>query len=809
MNTRPKFFWWLLLTIALVALTLFTGCRAFQPEAVIVNRPPETFLIGAPLEGGGGYYHYHMFWYGSDEDGNVVKFAWALTDTSVQDEDTIDDEEDARFNPALDITHLEIANWTTRTDSIFDFQINQGTSPSADMTFHMVAMDDFGDFDRTPARLHFFSNTLGSPLINFFRIEETPNGDIHVDFEPGESDTVGYGKPYRLGWVGSSPNVLGYDLTALAKVDTVFPFDDGLYGYKWLLGGELGGNCVSTFEDCWSPRLFNEATGDSFSYFAEINGLRFKNDGSSVNNPFGKELPSGPVNVRVNSLDIAGVEVTDYLRNFTFVVNHDPETRILNGEADPYDHPVIDGSNPSDDQVYPYYTLLNDTNIPKTRYEFAMTSEIPVPHIPDRSYVVFKALARDNPDDRTLDDNQNFKIGFTGIVNATMETYTSGSFTFSSGAGDINYDPGWDKSDEGWYADTLGFLVGPNTEFSFLMQSVDEHERRDGTPAGFNFKAGYPPCIQCVELLADRGSNSAVDPNVDCYDSSVVMPECYDGVVEYFVPQIGSIGPEPGMTQLGLAGTGAISINKVTHALRVGLLAEEPENFYIFPSNIYSMTVYLHGKDDPREAYLDALNRARGWRYQIDYDCDPGNAIKDGGGADDLSIHSVTWGRLSGSDDFPEISSTDGLWKLQVDFHVPQAIITFGLTNAILVFNNQAGLDDLDLAAEIIDVAMSQISGGTVKAVVLDQTQCSFFPERPAVYHLFGDIRPPGALVGNQTFRDCDTHNWPINASVDLTRGAMDSSVFNDEGELVPLTQSFKLYFRDTALGLIQCSDSQ
>ena len=38
------------------------------------------------------------------------------------DEETLDDEEDSRFNPFQNITTLDIGHWTTKTDSIFDFR---------------------------------------------------------------------------------------------------------------------------------------------------------------------------------------------------------------------------------------------------------------------------------------------------------------------------------------------------------------------------------------------------------------------------------------------------------------------------------------------------------------------------------------------------------------------------------------------------------------------------------------------------------------------------------------------------------------
>ena len=773
-----------MLTIALVAISLFTGCRAFQPEAVVVNRAPETFLIGAPLEGGGGYYHYHMFWYGSDEDGVVEKFVWAVTDTSVQNEDTADDEEDARFNPALDITHLEFANWTTKTDSIFDFQINQGTAPSADMTFHMVAMDDFGDFDRTPARLYFFSNTLGSPVINFFRINETDTIPLAV----GEPDTVGFRKPYHLYWEGMSPNVLGYDTEALAAVDTVFPFDDGLYGYKWQLAGELGGFCVPAFEDCWHPRLFNESTNDSFSYFAEINSLLFRNNGNSSSDPFSMELESGEVNVRINSLDVAGVEVANHLRDFNFVVNHDPETIILVGR----DTFHTSGANP-DTSTYPYYTLLNDPE--RNHYPFQEGARIP-----DRSYVVFKALARDNINDSVVDPD--FQIGMTGVINGLRENYTGGPFSFSSGASDINYEPEWDQEEEGgWYADTLGFMVGPSTEFTFTMQAVDEHGRRDGSPAHFSFEVGFPPCVQCIELQPDLGSVSAYPMDLDCHDPEIAGHPCFGGDYDFYIPK--SYLPEqPGRTYLDpqIALSTYLVISKSTMTPVFQLEEADPDLNFIFPCTAFSMTVKLHGIDDPREAWSDQLNRARAWKYQVDYECDPANKILDGGGSDDIGT--PTWGYEYGTPGI-SVSEIDGLWDLNVNFFLPDRLLLQGIVGFWnYIFYVEAG-NDAALTDELVAICLRQMSAGSVRAIALDQADCDLQPVRPAKYHVFDTVRPPESMMGSETWRDCSP-NYPTAVSLSLRHGTMDSAKYDENGVLITSEQFFNIYFEDES-GDVQC----
>ncbi len=49
--------------------------------------------------------------------------------------------------------------------------------------------------------------------------------------------------------------------------------------------------------------------------------------------------------------------------------------------------------------------------------------------IPDRTYVVFKALARDDIRDGKLDNS--YKIGFTGFMQGKRQNFTGGTFSFS------------------------------------------------------------------------------------------------------------------------------------------------------------------------------------------------------------------------------------------------------------------------------------------------------------------------------------------------------------------------------------------
>ena len=740
---------------AVAALSALAGCRAFQPEAVQVNKAPETYIIGAPPEDAGGYYRFHVYWYGRDEDGRVDRFVWALTDTSIQDPLTTDDEEDQRFNPALDASTLAIAHWTTRTDSIFNFTIGQGTNTSTDKTLHMVAIDDFGAYDRTPARLHFFTNTLGSPDLRFFRITGTDT----VAVATGQVDTVGFGRRYQVMWRGQSPNVRGYSAEALARVDTVAPIGDGLFGYKWKLNGALGGNCQPSLEDCWHPRRFNEGTNDSFSFFAPATTLVFDNDTPGASSPFRTLLPSGTVSLEVNSLDIAGVEVANYLRPFSFIVNYDPQTLILNGEQD--------WAHPADPETYPYYIRLNDPT--RTHHPFQAGDRIP-----DRTYVVVKALARDDARDLPLD--ANFKIGFTGFLQGIRQNFTGGVFPFTSDASVLNTQPAWDAGVDGWYGDTLGFLTGPNSQFKINMQSVDEHQRRDGSPASLSFDVGYEPCLQCVEILAKPTSTaSAFGPNTPCVEEAgqayLDTHPCLSGVTQLRV----SLGGPTAQDLEPVPGTSYILVHRdtgfVTNLFSTPARADSVANFILSASR-FRMGVLFHGQDHPDEAWSQAVRRLGGIQYEVAYGCDPFNEIKDGGGNDDIVV--PTWGQPATGTGLV-VDPATGLWKVEVDVLVPSQLLALGsatyrqFLNATIPGITPASID------MIIFAVTRQFGDGWVEAVVLDQTADLVEPIRPSKFNFFRNVRPGITIGPNESWRDRGLSSPTIKDQLPLSQGAMAS----------------------------------
>ena len=57
------------------------------------------------------------------------------------------------------------------------------------------------------------------------------------------------------------------------------------------------------------------------------------------------------------------------------------------------------------------------------------------------------------------------------------------------------------------------------------------------------------------------------------------------------------------------------------------------------------MEILLHGLDNEKERWDEKERRMMGWAYQVDYECDPFNQIRDGGGNDDIKV--PTWGKAS------------------------------------------------------------------------------------------------------------------------------------------------------------------
>lgn len=157
------------------------------------NRPPQTFLVGAPIdttvdEAQNYSYRIHLHWRGEDSDGYVVGFEYSWDDSSIT-----------------------AFRFTTKTDSIFELTVNDSsliggggtTNPGNSMahTFYVRAVDNLGKSD--PSLSMFNSRTFRagteSPIVTFV-------GAIPNLTDLAEIDTLCDRTPFSICWQGRDPD---------------------------------------------------------------------------------------------------------------------------------------------------------------------------------------------------------------------------------------------------------------------------------------------------------------------------------------------------------------------------------------------------------------------------------------------------------------------------------------------------------------------------------------------------------------------------------------------------------------------------
>ena len=158
------------LGIALV-LSSAAGCRQ-SLVPTLANQPPETWIVAAPQDTittrddngvpirpqpGRIPVRFHMYWAGSDVDGTVTGFFWAVVETLPLPPDGVGPV------PPLPGPKARDYRFTTRTDSIFVFSASEDAS-ERQHAFYIYAVDDKGRPDPTPARFVFSSYDRFPPL---------------------------------------------------------------------------------------------------------------------------------------------------------------------------------------------------------------------------------------------------------------------------------------------------------------------------------------------------------------------------------------------------------------------------------------------------------------------------------------------------------------------------------------------------------------------------------------------------------------------------------------------------------------------
>ncbi len=251
--------------LALSVLTLFIGVGCRKPLAPNVDRnvAPETWITQAPQDtitekdsngfpvvtppGGAGTIpvRFHLYWAGSDRDGTVAGFYYAVVET-------IPVPPPGLFLPALPGPKPHDYHFTTRTDTTFIFDVSEFRA-DRQHAFFIYAVDDKGKPDPTPARFIFNALDRFPPDPYIFELKAL--GRIYRELGNGtlvSKDTTVF--------VHDS---LTFDNQAKAPQDTV-PSVSGLT-IKWRGEPTIAGTYVTGYRYKLDEQNFIEAPAESTS----------------------------------------------------------------------------------------------------------------------------------------------------------------------------------------------------------------------------------------------------------------------------------------------------------------------------------------------------------------------------------------------------------------------------------------------------------------------------------------------------------------------------------------------------------------
>jgi hypothetical protein len=288
----------------------FWSCRETPPSSFDSNIPPETAITGAPAESSQSYYRIHLKWYGSDKDGSIDHYEYAVTDT-----DKTPGETTPGFSGYAS---------TTRTDSVFVFTAN--LPQILGHRFYVRAVDNEGKADPTPAVAYFLAEDFNTPRITFLqgigswydRDGHLRTTAIHSTNRFAPTDTIGVGGSVTVSWTG-------FDVD---PGDSVVGFEYRLATSPLYTGGTLA-DTVGTVSFARPP-------------------------GSTIASNF-----TGAQAFLVRGIDVAKAKTNpDAVRSF--VVNFDPVAWIVDpNQTDPPAHKKVFTDIPSG-VVWPTGTWLAD-----------------------------------------------------------------------------------------------------------------------------------------------------------------------------------------------------------------------------------------------------------------------------------------------------------------------------------------------------------------------------------------------------------------------------------------------------------------
>ena len=161
--------------IFLLATYVGIGCRSPLSPNIDRNQAPETWITAAPFDTitvkddrgkvlplpglvpGTIPVRFHVYWAGSDKDGAVSGFYWAVVETLPKPPTG------QFFLPNLPGPKPQDYRYTTKTDSFFIFKVAEDI-PDRQHAFFIYAVDNLGKPDATPARFIFNSQDRFPPI---------------------------------------------------------------------------------------------------------------------------------------------------------------------------------------------------------------------------------------------------------------------------------------------------------------------------------------------------------------------------------------------------------------------------------------------------------------------------------------------------------------------------------------------------------------------------------------------------------------------------------------------------------------------
>ena len=427
----------------LVLLALLPACRKEQ-DPLDRNRAPETFLTSAPPETTNAEYRVHIYWYGEDKDGIVTRYMWHLSDTLKTLRPDLEPELDLLdWNPEARKNDYQMGRFTSSSDTVIvfkGFDVETGAMLNR-QAFHIVAVDDGGKMDKTPARIQFFARVNCIPEVDFWFWSETIGRKPYI---PGDLDTISMFEPFCIDFRGNTCNHV-------------------INGYQWIYGGTVYPDFNGDGVPDWYIPTYNPP---------EIVQVCIENQGAS-------KVSEGDFYFRVTARDEAGARSkADIITGegvFQVVVNHDPDTRLLFGESFYTDqsgmpHEVLIDFDDADPDTMPYNSRLRMHYLgwddPKDSLEYTD------PPVPMRFQFKF----------------ERWGYGLRGGISSHKPAWMP-----ELRAEDTNC-----NSNE----DSTTMMVG-SYDYLFLSKSFDEQYRYDHTPDTVAFVGNFPPSIDRIVLAYD------------------------------------------------------------------------------------------------------------------------------------------------------------------------------------------------------------------------------------------------------------------------------------------------------------------